>query len=70
MACNRDKNTGCCYWMGMPPSDTGRTKEISEALEKKGIIRLVKRSDAVTALTWYIRKYRKELHDAGEEYEI
>ena len=69
MACNRDKNTGCCYWMGMPPSATGRTREESEALERQGIIRLVKRSDAVHALTWYIRKYRKELHDAGIEVE-
>ena len=59
MACNRDKNTGCCYWMGMPPSATGRTREETEALERQRIIRLVKRSDAVHALTWYITKYRK-----------
>ena len=37
MTCKRDANTNCCYWMGMPPSDTGRTREESEALESKGI---------------------------------
>jgi len=55
--------------MGMPPSDSGRTKAAQEALESKGITRLAKRSDAVTALTWYIRKYRQELYDAGIEVE-
>ena len=67
MACQRDKNTDCCYWLHMPPSETGRTAAETEALESKGIMRLVKRSDAVTALTWYIRKYRKALHDAKIE---
>ena len=67
MACNRDENTDCCYWMVMPPSATGRTKEISDALESKGIMRLVQRSDAIPILAWYIRKYRQDLHDAGIE---
>ena len=67
MACNRDANTNCCYWMGMPPSATGRTRERSDALEEKGIARLVQRSMAVPILAWYIRKYRQDLHDAGIE---
>ena len=67
MACNRDENTDCCYWMVMPPSATGRTKEISDAREEKGIARLVQRSMAVPILAWYIRKYRQDLHDAGIE---
>ena len=67
MTCKRDANTNCCYWLGMPPSDSGRTKATQEALESKGITRLAKRSDAASALAWYIRKYRKELHDAGIE---
>ena len=69
MTCQKDKNTKCCYWMGMPPSNTGRTIEQSEALESKSIKRLAKRSEAVTPLTWYIRKYREQLHRAGIEVE-
>ena len=69
MSCSRDANTNCCYWLHMPPSDTARTAAETEALESKDITRLAKRSDAVTALTWYIRKYRQELHDAGIEVE-
>jgi catechol 2,3-dioxygenase-like lactoylglutathione lyase family enzyme len=67
MACKRDKNTNCCYWLHMPPSDTERTAAATEALESKGIYDLVQKSDAIPILAWYIRKYRQELHDAGIE---
>jgi len=67
MACKIDADTNCCYWLHQPPSATGRTVAHTRALEQKGIYDLVKKSDAIHPLTWYIRKYRKELNKAGIE---
>ena len=69
MSCKKDADTNCCYWMGMPPSETGRTAAESERLEGRGITRLLKRSRAVPFLTYYIRTYKQLLHDNGIEFE-
>jgi len=69
MSCRKDADTNCCYWMVMPPSDTGRTAAESQRLEARGITRLLRRSSAVPFLTYYIRTYKQLLHDNGIEFE-